>query len=188
MRPSFLLAAVLFARRLIVSFMVLFVFASPSHAVDSVSLELGSGNKTRLVRAGMQWHWESKWNIAENAQLSGLWDLSLAQWRGRRHKNQAGDTQDLIAIGISPMLRLASRENTGPYFETGLGPHLLSDNYDNNGRQLSTRFQFGSHLGLGYIFSNGLDVALRFQHYSNASIKKPNDGVNFLILRFSYPL
>jgi lipid A 3-O-deacylase len=188
MGPSYLFTAVLFLRRLVFFSIALFAFTGPAYAIDSLSLELGSGNKTGLVRAGVQWNWESQWNISENARLSGLWDVSLAQWRGRRHKDQEGNDQDLLALGISPVLRLTGREIVGPYFETGLGPHLLSEKYDNNRRQLSTRFQFGSHLGLGYIFPNGLDIALRFQHYSNASIKKPNDGVNFLILRFSYPL
>lgn len=30
-------------------------------AVDSTSLELGTGNKTKMVRVGMQWKWDKQW-------------------------------------------------------------------------------------------------------------------------------
>lgn len=160
----------------------------PSYAVDSVSFEFGTGNKTKLVRTGLQWKWDTSWEVGPTTQVSGYWDLSLARWRSDKYRDVADAHQNLWAIGISPVLRLASKENAGMYFEAGLGPHLLSDLYDNNSRQLSTRFQFGSHIGLGYVFSNKLDTALRFQHYSNGGIKDPNDGVNFLLLRISYPL
>jgi lipid A 3-O-deacylase len=158
-------------------------------AADSISLEAGSGNKTRVIRLGAQWAWDAEWNILDNARLSGYWDVSLAYWHGTRHKDNPSSDQNLAAIGITPVFRLTPKGAYGAYVELGIGgPHVLSELYDNNRRQLSTNLQFGSHLGLGYIFSNKLDAAIRYQHYSNASIKKPNDGVNFLIFRLSYPL
>ena len=157
-------------------------------AADSISLEAGSGNKTRVARVGVQWMWETQWDILDNARLSGYWDLSVAYWRGSRYQDNEA-SQNLGAVGIMPVFRLTAKESYGAYAELGIGgPHLLSELYDNNRRQLSTRLQFGSHLGLGYVFSNKLDAAIRYQHYSNASIKKPNDGVNLFIFRLSYPL
>jgi lipid A 3-O-deacylase len=158
----------------------------PAFAADSVSIEAASGNKTRLTRIGVQWKWERNWQILENAELSGYWDLTLANWEEKRYRDVPGSRQSLTAIGFVPTFRLKTRDVIGPYLEIGTGPHLLSELYDNNRRQLSTRFQFGSLLGIGYVFSNKLDAAIRYQHYSNASIKKPNDGVNFLIVRLSY--
>ncbi len=158
-------------------------------AADSVSLEAGSGNETRVVRVGAQWAWDTKWDISSKLKLSGYWDLSLAYWHGSRHKDNPNSDQNLGAIGITPVFRLMRQEGYGSYIEFGVGgPHLLSERYDNNRRQLSTHLQFGSHLGIGHVFPNKLDAAIRYQHYSNASIKKPNDGVNLLILRLSYPL
>lgn len=165
-----------------------FLFCSTvSHAMDSVSFEAGSGNKTRLIRVGTQWEWGGKWSVSENVQLSGYWDLNLALWRGKRYQDRPSSKQEIGAIGFVPVFRLAPNDGLGAYVELGTGPHLLSKLYDNNRRQLSTRFQFGSHLGLGYVFSSGLDIAVRYQHYSNASIKKPNDGVNFTVIRIAYP-
>lgn len=161
--------------------------AAPSYAIDSASIEVGSGNKTQLIRIGAQWKWEKQWDVLENAQLSGYWDLNLAGWRGKRHEDRPDEHQTLVAIGFTPVFRFAQKDSFGTYFEFGTGPHLLSERYDNNRRQLSTSFQFGSHLGIGYVFTNGLDISARYQHFSNASIKKPNDGVNFTVIRVAYP-
>jgi lipid A 3-O-deacylase len=183
--PSFFTTTV--SRPSVAGLLIAFTtLAAPSYAADSVSFELGSGNRTRLSRLGAQWSWERNWDISENTRLSGYWDFSLAQWRGKRHQDEPGSRQQLTAIGFVPIFRLEPKDKSGVYFEIGTGPHLLSELYDNNRRQLSTRFQFGSVLGLGYVFSTKLDAAIRYQHYSNASIKKPNDGVNFFIVRLSY--
>jgi lipid A 3-O-deacylase len=68
----------------------------------------------------------------------------------------------------------------------GIGMHYLPSTYDNNGRQLSDDFQFGSHLGVSYVFGNRVDIGLRIQHISNGGIKEPNDGVNFAVIRAGY--
>jgi hypothetical protein len=53
---------------------------------------------------------------------------------------------------------------------------------------MSTAFQFGNHVGLGYRFgaTNAFDLSYRFQHLSNASIKSPNAGINFHQVRAQY--
>jgi lipid A 3-O-deacylase len=92
-----------------------------------------------------------------------------------------------VDIGITPVLRYQRNDGHGWYGEVGIGLHLLSDDYNNNGRELSTHFQFGDHIGAGYVFPQGLEIGLGYQHFSNGSIKKPNDGVNFTVLRLAYP-
>jgi hypothetical protein len=53
---------------------------------------------------------------------------------------------------------------------------------------MSTAFQFGSHIGLGYRFGakRSYEIGYRFQHISNAGIKKPNPGINFHQVRVQY--
>lgn len=159
-----------------------------SHAVDAISFELGDGEKTKLARLGVQWKWTKQWWRSNGTHIGGYWDLSLAHWRGDQFQNMPNATQRINAVGITPVLRLQKNNLKGFYAEIGIGAHLLSDLYDNGGRRLSTRFQFGDHLGAGYVFPSDLDIGLRFQHFSNGSIKKPNDGVNFAIVRLSYPI
>jgi lipid A 3-O-deacylase len=160
---------------------------SSSHAVDSASLEFGTGNKTQMVRFGAQWKWDRQWWQSNGTHIGGYWDLTLSQWRGNRFQNVPGNTQNITDLGFTPVFRFQRDSLKGPYLEAGIGAHYLSGLYDNNGRRLSTNFQFGDHLGVGYVFPNNLDLGLKFQHFSNGGIKSPNNGVNFAVVRISYP-
>jgi lipid A 3-O-deacylase len=159
---------------------------STSFAVDSVALEFGTGNKTKLARVGVQWAWERQFRKVNGTHIGGYWDLTLAQWRSSRYRNQPGSKHNLTAIGITPVFRHQKDSLRDFYAEGGIGIYHLFDLYDNNGHQLSTNFEFGSHIGIGYVFQNNLDLGLKIQHFSNGSIKKPNGGVNFIILRANY--
>jgi lipid A 3-O-deacylase len=165
---------------------VLMAFQAPSYAVDSASLELGTGNQTTVVRAAVQWDWQSKWWQSNGTHISGYWDLSAAEWRGKRYNN-TDSTQNLIDIGFTPVFRFQRDDKKGPYVEGGVGLHLANKLYNNNSKQFSTAFQFGDHIGTGYVFANGLDLGLRLQHLSNGGIKEPNGGVNYALLRVAYP-
>jgi lipid A 3-O-deacylase len=158
-----------------------------SHAVDSASFEFATGNKTQMARLGAQWKWARHWEYANGVKIGGYWDLTLAQWRGKRYRNIEGQTQDISSVGITPVFRFQHDTLKGFYAEAGIGIHYLSGLYNNNGNELSTRFQFGDHLGIGYVFQNDLDLALKIQHFSNGGIRNPNSGVNFAVLRVSYP-
>ncbi|HJV84865.1 MAG TPA: acyloxyacyl hydrolase [Noviherbaspirillum sp.] len=158
------------------------------HAVDGTSLEYGEGNKTKLVRAGAQWNWSHKWWESNGTHIGGYWDLSLARWHASRYKGIPGNTQNITVLGLTPVFRLQGNNGKGFYLEGGIGANLFSELYNNNDRRLSTSFQFGDHLGAGYVFSNNLDLGLKAQHFSNGGIKNPNSGVNFVILRVEYLL
>lgn len=160
---------------------------SASYALDSASIEIGSGNKTRLARVGLQWKWENKWWQSNGSHLGGYWDVTLAQWHGTRFRNLPDQEQKLTAIGITPVFRFQTDTLKGGYVEGGIGVYYLSNLYDNNGRRLSTKFEFGDHIGVGYVFRNNLDLGLKIQHFSNGGIKQPNNGINFAVIRITYP-
>ncbi|NEX61117.1 acyloxyacyl hydrolase [Noviherbaspirillum galbum] len=166
---------------------VLLLLSKPVHAADSGSIEFGTGNRTQVVRVGSQWRWDQRWWESNGTHIGGYWDATLMVWHGSRYQNVPDATQNLGGIGITPVFRLQRDSLKGPYAEAAIGAHLLSDIYDNNGRTFSTRFQFGDHLSVGYVFNNGVDLSLKAQHFSNGAIKRPNPGVNFLLLRASYP-
>ncbi len=46
----------------------------------------------------------------------------------------------------------------------------------------------GDHVGVGYAFgaARNDEIALRAEHFSNAGIKHPNPGQNFLELRYTH--
>lgn len=162
------------------------VFPLSSHAIDSASLEYGDGNKTKLVRLGVQWKWNQRWWQSNGTHIGGYWDLSLARWHATNYRNIPGNTQNIAVLGLTPVFRLQSDSLTGFYLEGGIGANLLSEVYNSNHRQLSTSFQFGDQIGIGYVFPNNLDIALKAEHFSNGGIKEPNSGINFVMLRASY--
>lgn len=157
----------------------------PAQAIDSVSLEAASGNDTQAVRAGLQWDWSSKGWQSNGTHIGGYWDLSLGQWRGTRYQNRDA-TQNITDFGFTPVFRFQRDDKRGFYGEFGIGAHYLTGVYDNGGRRLSTHFQFGDHVGVGYVFANAVDVGLRYQHFSNGGYEEPNDGVNFVVVRLRY--
>jgi hypothetical protein len=153
----------------------------------NVSVEVGSWEKVRMVRVGVQGKLPYRFLEGDGKHLSTHWDATLACWRATRHQNLPGQRQHIADIGFTPVLRYMSDDGRGWYAEGGIGVHLLSQLYDNNEKKLSTSFQFGDHLGAGYVFANGWDLGFKIQHFSNGSIKKPNDGVNFLVVKLARP-
>ena len=157
----------------------------PAWALDGVAFEIGGGEGVDRVRAAVQWDWNRQWLRVSDWHLGGYWDLSIGQW----HKGDVapGQNDDITDIGLTPVFRVQPNTLTGPYFEAGIGFHLLSRTSIGD-KQLSTKFQFGDHLGLGYRFGakGAFDVGYRFQHHSNAGIKRPNPGINFHQVRVRY--
>ncbi|MES2324532.1 MAG: acyloxyacyl hydrolase [Pseudomonadota bacterium] len=153
--------------------------------VDQASLETGSGAKVQMLRVAVQKNWTRKYFHSNGTHVGAYWDLSLAQWRGNSYKNVPGQHQNITDIGLTPVFRFQSDSLKGWYAEGGIGVHLLSERYDNDSNFLSTAFQFGDHLGAGYVFDNKWELGMRLQHFSNANIKKPNSGVDFLLVKLA---
>lgn len=160
--------------------------APQAQAVDSVSLEHGVARHAQIERIALQSAWDERWWKSDNSHLGGYWDFSLAQWRAQHFQGVAGAHQNLTDLGLTPVLRFGANDKKGWYIEAGIGAHLLSDLYDNAGRRFSTRFQFGDHLGVGYVTQNRLAFSLHVQHFSNGGIKRPNPGELFGVVKMTY--
>ena len=154
-------------------------------ALDGVALEAGRGDGSDMGRIALQWDWGKRWFQGADWHVGGYWDLGLGYWR--RDDARAGENDDIVEIGFTPVFRIQRNSLTGPYVEAGIGAHLLSRTSIGDNR-MSTKFQFGDHIGLGYRFGAkaAWEVGYRYQHLSNAGIKKPNDGINFHQLRVQY--
>ena len=155
--------------------------------VDSASVETGAKSKVRLLRVGIASAWGNQWFHSNGTHVGGYWDLSLAHWRGNAFGNVVGQHQSLNSLGLTPVFRFQSDDRQGWYAEGGIGIHFLSERYDNDGNQLSTLFQFGDHLGAGYVFANKWELGAKIQHFSNGGIKKPNSGENLLVFKLVRP-
>ncbi len=153
-------------------------------AVDGVSFELGQGDGADMGRVGLQWNWNKQWLKGDQWHVGGYWDLSLGHWK---RDALPGQNDNLTEIGLTPTFRLQQNDGRGLYGEAAIGFHLLS-NTSLGPKRFSTSFQFGDHLGMGYRFGTkgAFDLGLRYQHLSNGSIKRPNNGINFTQVRLQY--
>lgn len=156
-------------------------------APNSVSVEYGTGNQTRIARGGLQWDWDKAWLDSNGTHLGGYWDLTLAEMQGRDWDGRPNNHHDVTDVGLTPVFRFESDDKQGLYSELGVGVNIMSPIYDNNHRRFSTAFQFGDHLGFGYQTSKW-SVGLKVQHYSNGAIKHPNPGANFAVLGLDFKL
>jgi lipid A 3-O-deacylase len=166
-------------------------FAHLAHAdepwVETGSLDFGTGASVRMLRLGVQKDMHKDWLQSNGNHVGMYWDFSLAQWRGNRHRDVPGQHQNITVIGATPTFRWQSDSRKGWFGELGIGYFLMSELYNNDSNRLSTAFQFGDHLGIGYKFDNKWEVVAKIQHFSNASIKKPNSGVNFAQVKVVRP-
>jgi lipid A 3-O-deacylase len=157
-----------------------------AQSFDSAALEVGTGSKVQMVRISAQSQWDRKWLVSNNYQLSGYWDANLGQWRGNAYRNRSGEHQNITVIGLTPVFRYQRADKLGWFGEAGIGVSLFSQLYDNDDNRLSTAFQFADHIGAGYTLDNKWELSARIQHYSNGGFKKPNSGVNFVVLKAAY--
>jgi hypothetical protein len=153
--------------------------------LQAVQAEYGHGDSVDVFGFALDFRDLKAW------PLSPRWGVGLFL-RGAVHywKGQVDDSY-LLDFGLTPVLRL-QREAPGrdlvPYFEAGLGVHLLTETRINGHRELDTAFQFGEVLGVGVRFGarHEYDVGLRVQHVSNGSISEHNDGLTFVSVGLAY--
>jgi len=161
--------------------------SSEALALDGVAVDAGYGHAIDAYRVGIaaQGNWGKRWFQREKWHVGGYWDLAVARWRWRNA--QPGQIDTLYEISLIPVFRLQPAGLEGVYVEAGIGVHLLSQTSFGD-RGFSTTFQFGNLAGAGYRFGrrDALELGYRYDHISNADIKKPNRGMNFHQLRLRY--
>ncbi|HEX2831191.1 MAG TPA: acyloxyacyl hydrolase [Burkholderiales bacterium] len=166
----------------------LYAASTPAFAIDGFAAEGARSTDDDVNRAGLalSWDWgKPLLRISSDWHLGGFWEASLSQW----HKSDVGPGQNdnITDVGFTPVFRIQPNSLVGPYLEAGIGLHLQSHTSIGS-KNMSTAFQFGDHIGFGYRFGakSAFDLNYRFQHHSNASIKRPNPGINFHEVRLLY--
>ena len=163
-------------KRLFAATLLLMAFAA--HAADGFSLEQGPGDRdVSLLRVGVHSYYQLQ--KLEPHNLHVLVEASLGYW--------STDEGPIYDIATTPVFRYARSRNSGPYLEAAIGLHFLSDTHIKPDVTLSTHFQFGDHIGVG-VRRDKYDVGIRLQHLSNAGLRNPNPGINFVLLRLAYEL
>jgi lipid A 3-O-deacylase len=132
---------------------------------------------------GLVWPWAWRREI-RGGELTGMTEAYVSHWNGRGMTGRVSFTQ----LGLVPMLRYRFGRGRSDWFvEGGIGISVLDGMYRTTDKEFSTRFNFVDVLGVGRSFGpqRRQELSLRFSHVSNADIKKPNPGENFLQLRYT---
>lgn len=169
--------------------------ALPVQAQDAVPYgerrvfaEAGStSHDTQSLTVGVTFHSALVDRPLWGGRLTSHWDLYISQWRGES-LTPGRDRESLTQIAFVPTLRLRLDQGRSRWFvEGGIGASLMDSRYLTPHKTFSTRFNFADHLGAGLNLGarRQHELALRLQHVSNANIKKPNPGEDFLQLRYS---
>lgn len=109
---------------------------------------------------------------------------NLSRWWGC----EGADCGHVTDAGITPVFRFcpAPSDKLTWYLDFAIGMHLISRT--SIGDQVySTAFQFGEFSGTGLLFGDHhrYEIGVRYMHESNADLKLPNDGMNFLQLQLA---
>lgn len=163
---------------------VLLVSGSAALAETWLAVFAGQGEGVDMARTAMRFETglaEKHWVWPAYLQV-GVDYWRVPQFTGLR--------TDLVALSLTPIYRYVRprNESTDWYFEAGAGAYVLSHTVDNYRTTLPTAFQFGSHIGAGLAFGQQrqYEVGIALQHLSNARIKQPNRGIDFVQVFFSW--
>ncbi|VWX61855.1 Lipid A deacylase (fragment) [Burkholderiales bacterium 8X] len=138
----------------------------------------------QTAAAGITWDLPYRWTLG-SGQLGSNLEVSYAYWHIR--SGIRSDQAHLSQWAIVPSLRYRPDEGSPWFVDTGVGLTVTSSIYRSRERAFSTRFNFGTHLAIGRRFGQRAEheIALRVEHFSNAGIKRPNPGENFIQLRYT---
>lgn len=132
------------------------------------------------VGASRDWRWEKQYRYGH---VSGQWQAEIGRW----HSDSDNSTQ----VGFTPALRWRPNGwSEGWFVEGGIGVNVIFPKYNTRKKEFGTTFNFGDHIAVGKTFGADRqhEWSLRFQHFSNARIEKPNPGENFLQFRYTHRL
>lgn len=139
----------------------------------------GTYSVTAGVTLPSSWHW-----VSHSGEWTAYTELFVSHWRAKFEGRREGLTQ----IGVMPVLRYRFDHGRSLWFaEGGVGLSYLDRLYRRDDKRFSTRFNFNDVVGVGRSFGaqREHELTLRFVHVSNAGIKEPNPGENFVQLRYA---
>jgi lipid A 3-O-deacylase len=162
--------------------------AIPAAAADlrpgQFFVQAGVGDKhTDSLTVGVRWPWAWRTQFI-GTEVSAATEAFLSAWRA---PDFGGGHQTYAQLGLVPMFRLRFDQGRSPWFvEGGIGITVTNHVYRTPERQFGSAGNFINTLSVGRNFgaNNAHELSLRLAHVSNAGIKKPNPGLDFVQLRY----
>lgn len=163
--------------------LVMLVLGLPAQAqVAAIDIVKGEGEVLGL-RLG---HRPSEWHLSEIPVLGDArlyMEVSANLWR----YGEEPEYESNIALALSPVLvkQFSTFYDRALFWEFGIGFSLLNKQRF-AGKDLGSHYQFEDRIGLIWQVQSQAQLALRYMHYSNAGLQKPNPGLDFIALSYAY--
>lgn len=154
--------------------------SNAAHAWDLAIAAGRTGQSQTTLRVGASQQWQTRWWETSTGHLSGYWDLGLTYWQsGKYDKN-------VYTLSISPVFTYNfQRAGTWqPFIEAGIGASAFSRTKVGD-KRLGSSLNFEDRLGVGVV-SGSHRFGFRVIHYSNAGIRKPNEGIESYNLYYAF--
>ncbi|HEU0201406.1 MAG TPA: acyloxyacyl hydrolase [Burkholderiaceae bacterium] len=148
-------------------------------------VQAGMAESTSTLVFGMTWDWPWTFEFKAGA-VSGYLEASLGRWRAKGEAGGSSSSAWVTQIGITPVVRFQP-DRSAWFAELGIGANVLTPIYRSRDKRFSTAFNFGDHIAVGRAFgaSRQHEISVRFQHFSNAGIRRPNPGEDFVQIRYA---
>ncbi len=177
--------AALFARNIlsVMAVMLGLSMSFPSYAISGASIQAGYGDEQmQTAQVSLRWNWNKYWSLSKIWNASGFWEAGL----GYMQSKGAGK-RNVWDIGFSPIFRLSPGVSRF-FLEGGIGARYLTHDQLNDSRQLGSKLLFSDILGFGWNLGekDRYELGYRYQHFSNANLANPNEGVNLHMIRLGF--
>lgn len=153
------------------------MLAGPAFAEGGeTSVDLRYGEQSGISQRALSLRFGDIWSRSGERwtmRLQPVVEAGHLRYRGSRASNDSLNYGSL-ALGFRAA---TNHQKLRPYFEAGLGGAYFSQT-SLGPRSLSTRFQFTEWIGVGLDIGKHVSIGWRYVHFSNANIKKPNDGID----------
>jgi lipid A 3-O-deacylase len=175
-------------RRLLFALVLASITVAPAAAAeaDAASLFVQAGGGDDAVRAvSLGVAWGLPWR-ARGGGLTTRLEVFASDWRT---PETDGGRRSLLQVGVVPTVRLRPAAGRSPWFiDAGIGLSLLDGDLRTPHRTFSTRLNFSDNLAVGRSFGaqGEQELSLHLQHTSNAGIRKPNPGLDLVLLRYAH--
>lgn len=158
------------------------IAAAQQSVSSSGGLGLSWGTGDHYQRTALTYETPTLWShdfSGDWGRLELVGELGVAYWNaeGSRHPGS------MWQFSATPMLRWWTGERF--FVEAGIGANAFTSTRFAD-KTISTAFQFGDHIGLGFQLTQASRLGLRYSHFSNAGIKRPNPGLNILQLSYTH--
>jgi lipid A 3-O-deacylase len=162
--------------------------ASAAASADQFGMQVAAGiadHDVKKADLGFVWDPKLTWWYIGGFHFTVVGEAHVAYW----HAGDNAIHSNIFEVGAQPMFRIIKDSGAiRPYFEAGAGVRALSHPTVSSDYTLSSAFQFTEVVGVGAQFGGRqqYQAGFRFQHISNADIKRPNPGINFSQLYLQY--